>query len=234
MDKEKSADLESLLRSSGEDELVERAEHAERVKRETESRRLELQERRGRILQEMETLEARGRQGDLLQQLAEQKSLLGNTLDKYAVMAVCHELIVRVRQIYEEERQPAVLLAASNYLQEMTGGVYRRILMKMGSQELLAEHREHGPIGSSYLSRGTAEQLYLSMRLALSDAVSGQLKLPILLDDLFVNFDHSRMTGALSVIKTVSQLHQVIMMTCHEHVAQAAMNKLSGCQIIRL
>ncbi|MNO37610.1 recombination protein F [compost metagenome] len=234
LDNEKSADLESLLRSSDEEELVEWAEQAERVKRETESQRLELQERRGRILQEMETLEARGRQGDLLQQLAEQKSLLGNALDKYAVMAVCHELIVRVRQIYEEERQPAVLLAASNYLQRMTGGVYFRILMKMGSQELLAEHREHGPIGSSYLSRGTAEQLYLSMRLALSDAVSGQLKLPILLDDLFVNFDHSRMTGALSVIQTVSEQHQVIMMTCHDHIAQGVMNKLPDCQIIHL
>lgn len=234
LDKEKSADLETLLRSYTEEELSEHAENAEQTKRETESQRLGLQERRGRILQEMETLEAGGRQGDLLQQLAEQKSLLGNALDKYAVMAVCHELIVRVRQIYEEERQPAVLQAASSYLQEMTGGAYHRILMKMGSQELLAEHREHGPIGSSYLSRGTAEQLYLSMRLALSDAVSGQLKLPILLDDLFVNFDHSRMAGALSVIKTVSEQHQVIMMTCHEHVAQAAINKLPGCQIVRL
>ncbi|MNC82799.1 hypothetical protein D3C75_1364570 [compost metagenome] len=72
------------------------------------------------------------------------------------------------------------------------------------------------------------------MRLALSDAVSGQMKLPILLDDLFVNFDHSRMMGAMSVIKAVSEQHQVIMMTCHEHVTQAALETINDCQIITL
>ncbi|MNI10148.1 hypothetical protein D3C73_632470 [compost metagenome] len=234
LDQEKSEELEALLRSYDEEELIERADQARRAQNEAESRRLELQELRGRLLQELESLEARGRQEDLLQQVAEQKSLLGNTVNKYAVMAVCRELIERVRKIYEEERQPAVLQSASRYLQEMTGGVYRRILMKMGSQELLAEHREHGPIASPYLSRGTAEQLYLAMRLALSDAVSGQMKLPILLDDLFVNFDHSRMMGAMSVIKAVSEQHQVIMMTCHEHVTQAALETINDCQIITL
>lgn len=231
---EKADEIESVLRSCDEEELIQRAEWAKRVKDETEAKRLDFQEKRGRLLQEMESLEARGLEGDLLQQLAQKKSQLGDTLDKYAVMAVCHGLITRVRKIYEEERQPAVLQAASNYLQEMTGGNYRRILMKMGNQELLAEHSEHGPIRSANLSRGTAEQLYLAMRLALSDAVSGHMKLPILLDDLFVNFDYTRMTGALSVIHNVTKQHQVIMMTCHDHVAKAAQSMIDGTQIVQL
>lgn len=234
LEQEKTDEIEAVLRTCDEDELVQRAEWAKRIKAEVEAKRVELQEKRGRLLQEMESLESRGLEGDLLQQLAQKKSQLGDALDKYAVMAVCHELIARVRKIYEEERQPAVLQAASNYLQQMTGGTYRRILMKMGNQELLAEHAEHGPIGSAYLSRGAAEQLYLAMRLALSDAVSGHMRLPILLDDLFVNFDHTRMTGALSVIHNVTAQHQVIMMTCHDHVVKAAQNKIAGVQIIQL
>lgn len=234
LEQDKADEIESVLRTCEEEELFRRADWAIRVKNEAEAKRLELQEKRGRILQEMESLESRGLEGDIMQQLAQKKSQLSDTLDKYAVMAVCHELITRVRKIYEEERQPAVLQAASNYLQEMTGGTYRRILMRMGNQELLAEHAIHGPIGSAYLSRGTAEQLYLAMRLALSDAVSGQMKLPILLDDLFVNFDYTRMTGALSVIHKVTKQHQVIMMTCHEHVAKAAQNMINGTQIVQL
>ncbi|MNJ73925.1 hypothetical protein D3C77_707880 [compost metagenome] len=72
------------------------------------------------------------------------------------------------------------------------------------------------------------------MRLALSDAVSGHMKLPILLDDLFVNFDYTRMNGALSVIHNVTKQHQVIMMTCHDHVAKAAQSMIDGTQIVQL
>ena len=104
----------------------------------------------------------------------------------------------------------------------------------MGSQELMAEHHEHGPIESTYLSRGSAEQLYLAMRLALSEVVSGQGKLPILLDDLFVNFDAARLAGALSVLKGVSSRHQIIMMTCHKHVVDEVMATIPAAEIIHL
>ncbi|MEF2965501.1 AAA family ATPase [Paenibacillus sp. M1] len=213
-------EVEELLRGREEEELARLAEAARVRLEDAERARQRLQEARGRLLQEQESLEARGLQEDLQQQLAERQAALEETVDRYAVMAVTRELIARVRKIYEEERQPEVLKAASGYLEEMTGGVYRRILVKMGSQELMAEHRDHGPISSSFLSRGTAEQLYLAMRLALSDAVAGRVGMPILLDDLFVNFDAARLAGALSVLKRVADKHQIIMMTCHAHVME--------------
>lgn len=227
-------ELEELLREQDEESLARSAEVARVKLEEAEAERRRLQERRGRLLQEQESLEAKGLQEDLQQQLAEQQAALEGAVDRYAVMAVCSELISRVRKIYEEERQPQVLQAASAYLAEMTGGTYRRILMKMGSQELLAEHREHGPIGSSYLSRGTAEQVYLAMRLALSGAVSGRSPMPVLLDDLFVNFDAARMEGALSVLQRISDRHQVIMMTCHAHVVDGVKARFPGAQIIEM
>lgn len=234
MSEPQRVELEELLRGQEEEILTRSAEAARMKLEEAEAERRQLQERRGRLLQEQESLEARGLQEDLQQQLAEQQAALDGAVDRYAVMAVCNELITRVRKIYEEERQPQVLQAASAYLAEMTGGTYRRILMKMGSQELMAEHRDHGPISSSYLSRGTAEQLYLAMRLALSGAVSGQAAMPVLLDDLFVNFDAARMEGTLSVLKRISERHQVIMMTCHAHVVDSVKAQFPGAQIIEM
>lgn len=234
LDDRQRRELELLLQSHGEEELARMAEAA-RVRLEAaEQHQMQLQERRGRLLQEQESLESRGLRENWQQQLAEQQSLLSDVLDRYAVMAVSHELIRRVRKIYEEERQPQVLKRASDYLEEMTGGVYRKILMKMGTQELMAEHAELGPVGSDNLSRGTAEQLYLSMRLALSEAVSGKEKLPLLLDDLFVNFDAKRLSGALSVLKKVSARHQLIMMTCHAHVQEEIRRQFPEAQVIRM
>lgn len=234
LDEGKRDELEQLLQTTEESELRQRLEKSEQDLRQAETLLGQLQEKRGRLLQEQENLAARCRRDDLVQQLEEQRAALGDRLDQYAVMAVCHELIGRARKVYEEERQPAVLQAASGYFAEMTGGTYRRIVMKMGTQELMAEHSELGPLESTLLSRGTAEQLYLAMRLALSEAVSGHAPLPLLLDDLFVNFDEGRLERALSVLRTVADRQQIIMMTCHEHVVRRVQTLLPAANIIRM
>ncbi|WP_018750510.1 AAA family ATPase [Paenibacillus sanguinis] len=234
LDERRSDELEQLLRGADETELIQQLEGAEQALKLAERSGQELQEKRGRLLQEQESLEVRCRQEDLQQQLAEQRALFTEVLDRYAVMAVCHELIGRTRRVYEEERQPAVLQAASEFFTQMTDGVYKKIFMKIGSQELMAEHTVHGPLDSALLSRGTAEQLYLAMRLALSGAVAGRSSLPLLLDDLFVNFDAVRLEGALSVLREVANRQQVVMMTCHEHVVERIQATMPAANIVRL
>lgn len=234
LDEAKQEELEQLLRTTEESELRQRLETVEQELAQAEAWLGQLQEQRGRLLQEQESLAACCLQDDLMQQLEEQRAALRDRLDQYAVMAVCHELIGRARRVYEEERQPAVLQAASGYFAEMTGGTYRRIVMKIGTQELMAEHSELGPLESALLSRGTAEQLYLSMRLALSEAVSGQTPLPLLLDDLFVNFDEGRLVGAISVLRKVAERQQLIMMTCHEHVVRHVQNLLPEAKVVHM
>ncbi|MBW4841476.1 MAG: hypothetical protein KZY74_18980, partial [Paenibacillaceae bacterium] len=234
LDEAKRDELEQLLHTTEESELRLRLEKSEQDLQHAGALLGQLQEKRGRLLQEQENLAARCRRDDLVQQLEEQRTALSDRLDQYAVMAVCHELIGRTRRVYEEERQPAVLQAASGYFAEMTGGTYRRIVMKMGTQELMAEHAELGPLESTLLSRGTAEQLYLAMRLALSEAVSGQAPLPLLLDDLFVNFDEGRLEGALSVLRKVADRQQIMMMTCHEHVVRRVQTLLPAANIVRM
>lgn len=234
LDERRSAELEQLLQGADETELEQQWEAAEQALKLAERNGEELQEKRGRLLQEQESLELRCRQEDLQQQLAEQQARFTEVLDQYAVMAMCHELIGRTRRVYEEERQPAVLQAASEFFARMTDGVYKKIFMKIGSQELMAEHRIHGPLDSALLSRGTAEQLYLAMRLALSGAVAGRSSLPLLLDDLFVNFDAVRLEGALSVLQGVSERQQIVMMTCHEHVVGRVQAMMPTAHIVRL
>lgn len=234
MGEEERRRLEELQRDYEEGMLLGMSEEAGKRLHEAKQHRQRLMERRGRLLQEKETLEQRGLEDDVNQQLAERQAALGEAFDRYSVLAVCQELIARVRSIYEEERQPVVLRKASRYFEKMTGGVYSRILVKMGSQELMAEHRDAGPVSSSYLSRGTAEQLFLAMRLALSEAVSGRESLPLLLDDLFVNFDAGRLAGVLSVLKEVSAGRQLVLMTCHAHVADGVRSQLGDVQFVEL
>lgn len=201
----------------------------------TEARlRDELQERRGRLLQERESLESLGNQDSALQQLEELRSALRELVSQYAVRSMASEFIKRTRRLYEEEKQPQVLQLASRYFSILTGGLYSRIVMRMGDQSLLAERPEGELIESSRLSRGTAEQLYLAMRLGLIQSMPHAKGLPLLLDDLFVNFDGERLGHALRLISELSRTRQVVMMTCHRHVAEQTQAQIPGAQLISL
>lgn len=104
--------------------------------------------------------------------------------------------------------------------------------MTLGHKELKAEHKNGGLLDSGLLSRGTAEQLYLAIRLALAETMSRQVSLPLLFDDLFVNFDESRLHAALGLLGELSISRQIVMMTCHKHVAEAAARMIPTAAVI--
>ncbi|WP_339246964.1 AAA family ATPase [Paenibacillus sp. FSL F4-0243] len=191
-----------------------------------------LLEQRGKLLQEREYLKERCMEDSVIQQLEEQRAALRIVADKYAVAALTAELIGRTRRIYEQEKQPQVLLLASDYFSKLTEGEYKRVVMTLGHKELKAEHKDAGLLDSGLLSRGTAEQLYLSIRLALAETMSRQVSLPLLFDDLFVNFDEARLHAALSLLGELSVSRQIVMMTCHKHVAEAAARIIPTAAVI--
>jgi uncharacterized protein YhaN len=74
----------------------------------------------------------------------------------------------------------------------------------------------------SLLSRGTLEQVYLSLRLANLELHYGDgLGVPVLMDDILVNFDPDRAARAAKVLEQFSRETgiQVLFFTCHPHVA---------------
>lgn len=194
----------------------------------------ELQQLRGRWLQERDHLVKLCAHDTALQQLEEQKALLKGIAGEYAVLAICAEMIGRTRSVYEQEKQPEVLKLASSYFKALTGGSYSRIVMKLGEKKLLAEHREAGLLDSSLLSRGTAEQLYLAMRFAFAGSMNGRASVPLLLDDLFVNFDEERLCSALDLAGNLSADRQVIMFTCHRYMVDHAVARIPHAEIIRI
>ncbi|MNO88152.1 hypothetical protein D3C76_795890 [compost metagenome] len=219
-DERRKAEVLHALNHNDEAGLERAYAQSEQELHEAERSYNELQQKHGRLLQERDQLELLCLHDTALQKLEEQKATLKEMTVHYAVMSICAELISATRRIYEEEKQPEVLQLASTYFGRLTKGAYTRIVMKMGGKELLAEHSNLGLVDSAKLSRGTAEQMYLSMRLALAGTMNSKVTLPLLLDDIFVNFDQERMMVALSLLQEIAATRQVILMTCHPYVVQ--------------
>ncbi|OAB43673.1 AAA family ATPase [Paenibacillus antarcticus] len=219
-DERRKEEILHVLNMQDEMELELACNNDELIMNEIEIRWNELQQQHGRLLQEKDQLELLCLHDTALQQLEEQKAALKEMTSNYAVMSICAELISRTRRVYEEEKQPQVLKMASIYFERLTNGAYTRIVMKLGAKELLAEHRNSGLIDSGKLSRGTAEQMYLAMRFALANTMNTTTAIPLLFDDIFVNFDEERMISALSLLQEISLNRQIIMMTCHPYVVK--------------
>jgi uncharacterized protein YhaN len=129
-------------------------------------------------------------------------------------------MLERIRQDYEQHRQPQTLQEASGYLQQLTSGKYARIWTPLAHDILFVDTAEGQSLPVEVLSRGTREQLFVSLRLALVAAFARRgIHLPMILDDVFVNFDAGRTKIAAAVLRDFAkQGHQLIVFTCHEHL----------------
>ncbi len=145
-----------------------------------------------------------------------------NLLRDWRVLATVHFLLSRIRARYERERQPETLREASGYFRQITQGAYNRVWTPLDEDVLYVENDRGEDVPLEKLSDGTREQLFLCLRLGLISTFAKRgARLPIILDDVLVNFDAPRARAAAGVLAEFAKRgHQIFVFTCHEHIAR--------------
>ena len=121
---------------------------------------------------------------------------------------------------WESKRQPEVYAQASRLLAIMTQGAWTEVsLTPEGTLQVSNALKEtRAPV---HLSLGTCQQLYLALRIALlTSADNVGRAIPILADDILVNFDAQRRPGAARALAELAQQRQIILFTSHEEVVR--------------
>ncbi len=229
--------FEELLRVLRENDHAGLNETTERLRRSIAALEEDLnrwKDERGRLRSELEKLKLGAEHAERLQRFEEHAAELQQRMRRYATLAFCAELFKKATEVYERERQPGVLRQASEYLSLMTAGRYRRITAPIGERRILVERAGGELVDTAYLSRGTAEQLYLAMRFALAHEYAKKTPLPLIMDDIFVNFDADRLKQTLNVLNRVAERHQIVLFTCHPHVRQSFADILPDHRLIEL
>ncbi|MBI1902729.1 MAG: AAA family ATPase [Planctomycetia bacterium] len=160
-------------------------------------------------------------------QLAAQQLELGvveqqlrKALERWQVLAAASLLLDTIRHLYETERQPETLREASGHFARVTLGKYTRVWAPLGERLLRVDTADGQSVPIDVLSNAAREQLYLCLRLALVRTLERRgARLPLLLDDVLVNFDAPRARAAAEVLRDfAAQGRQVLLLTCHEHL----------------
>ncbi|MGE5598905.1 MAG: AAA family ATPase [Bacteroidota bacterium] len=120
---------------------------------------------------------------------------------------------------------PRIQDRAGSLFARLTGGRYSGLSITSGPELLhAAPLRDGSELPVRVLSSGTADQMYLALRLALAEALQGPDPLPLILDDPFLTFDRPRLGHALDLLGELSAEHQVILVTKDETLRNLAVN----------
>ena len=155
--------------------------------------------------------------------------------DRRYVMA---RLLREADRRFREEHQPDLVRRAGEHLRVITGGRYDRILFGEngagpGRFRLRGAHLAAPVEVAEPVSTGTREQVYLALRLAIVDHLDrhGE-RLPIFLDEAFVNWDRERRVRGLARLAAVAEERQVFLFTCHDEMVAELVER--GARVVAL
>ncbi len=129
---------------------------------------------------------------------------------------------------------PALNRRAGELLAELTGGKYDKVALTQQFEALAEERDGLQPRRALTLSQGTADQLYLAVRLAVCELVlPAEEPCPLVLDDALANFDDGRCALALEALARLGEERQILLFTCHSREARLAEGR-EGAAVLRL
>lgn len=165
-----------------------------------------------------------GTLSDLQQQRADLSTQIWDDTEDW----LAHELAIRwidaALSKASAGRFPQIVDAAKGYFATLTGDRYQQINVTDDGVSVLDQ------AGTTYqveeLSQGTAEQLYVALRLGFARVMSKTLSLPLIIDDGFVNFDNDRKERMLKLLKQIAQSNQVLYLTADDRIKDSDLTVL--------
>ena len=238
-------ELDALLAGAREREargerlLLSDDEHATLVAelREARARAEQLMLREQELSAELARLGGARTVGDVEGELGAVEAELAEVKRERDRLALAAAVVRTAEREVRERYAPAWLQAAGRYLEAITHGRYTGIAIveTPGGEPVLEVTRAGEPMPlrvGAPLSRGTLEQIYVAVRLALVDAIDAEARLPLFLDELFAHWDAHRVDALVRVLGAVEG-RQVVVSTCHAALADR-LERSCGARVVEL
>ncbi len=144
---------------------------------------------------------------------------------EWVIRTIAENLLREAQAKFEKERQPGVIRHAESFFKGITGGRYQTLFSPLGKSEIHVTDSSSGSKQPSQLSRGTREQLFLSLRFGLIQELGQRSeRLPVIVDEALVNFDPERGLRAARAFVELSRTNQVLVFSCHPTIVELFQN----------
>ncbi|WP_295745493.1 AAA family ATPase [uncultured Limosilactobacillus sp.] len=152
----------------------------------------------------------------LEQELANAEQAARSLAKKWLTEMLTSQWIDSSLALASADRYPQIIQRATKYFAILTNDRYQTI--QFDNDQLVVA----GPAGRQFavgeLSTGTAEQLYVALRLGFVSVMNDTVQFPLVIDDGFVNFDNDRKVRVLDLLKQAAKSGQVIYLTADDRI----------------
>ncbi len=139
--------------------------------------------------------------------------------EEYDALCLALTAVGKANENLQNRFSPQLTALAAKYLGDLTNGAYSRLMLDRQLGASLYPRQAPASREAAYFSGGTRDQLYLAVRLAVSQLLTPAA--PLILDDALVRFDDDRLLAALQVLKKEAKTRQVLLFTCQSREADA-------------
>ena len=167
---------------------------------------------------EIRHLEQDGTYQEQLQQLAMKESQIRDMIGEWGRKRLAMELIHRTLRQGMDNPLPELNKLADELFETLSYGRYTQI--KLNKNGIKVRQFSDIYFEPHELSQGTLEQLYVALRIAFVENVRTMVKMPIIIDDAFVNFDEHRKASMYRVLQQISDRIQILFFTFDQQAEQ--------------
>jgi len=156
---------------------------------------------------------------------------------RYMQVQLAATVLRKAIERYREQHQAPIVQRASELFKRLTLGRFTRLESDYthGDHPILVGMRagERQGIPTEAMSDGTRDQLYLALYLAsIERYLTRHTPLPLVLDDILINFDDERSRATLSVLGELCQRTQVLFFTHHPRLEELARKTVSSKHLV--
>ncbi len=181
-------------------------------------------QRQDALARQADYQEANQTAADTQQRIAFARDELVTASKRYLTLKAAITFLTEQIEAFRKLNQGPLVQYTSDYFQKLTLGKYSGILVQPDEKDILqlyaCEEKSEHKVPVTQLSEGTADQLYLSLRLAALrlHMANNKPALPLILDDILMTFDDERALAVLEVLRDFSKNCQVLIFTHHETI----------------
>jgi len=197
----------------------------------------ELDQRIGSERTELGKMDGSARAAELAEEIQLLLGGLENDVEQYARLKIASKILNQAIERYRNKSQEPILKRTTELFKQITGGSFQGVRAEFDDtgQPVLVGVRPGGKeiVPVEGMSDGTADQLYLALRLAgLQDYLERNEPIPFIVDDILIKFDDDRAVAALRALEGLSEQTQVIFFTHHRHLLELARKNVDASVLI--
>lgn len=192
---------------------------------------LDLQIQVHKLESEISFIERNHREVDIIEN--EYRSMI----EKYEKLATRQKALTKVQSVLEKlsdeisyEFAPILNKEISSVIHQITNKKYNDIKVDRKLNVKVFDKEAKKDENITFFSKGTIDQLYLSLRIGINNILSKETY-PFVFDDTFVNYDDDRLKQVLDILVEEASKRQIILLSCHHREMELLGKKANAIEL---